>query len=139
MTHRDCPRCDELRERVAWLESELGLQRDQTDVEALRRVILRFRYRSGGIGSAHCARMLLALYRAGGRAMSRYQLMEAAPPSGGGEDDRNANLVGVMMCLARRALGYGAIENVWGSGYRLTPTGIARVAEILGEAQRAAA
>lgn len=129
-----CDRCAELEERVAWLESELGLQNDMTMAERLRRHFIdscgtgwRGQQRSGGV------RVILALFAAKGRAMSRDQLLEAIPPFRGGDDERQPKIVDVWVCWARKAIGRDAISSVWGRGYQLTKAGVERVAAIVGE------
>lgn len=131
-----CVRCEELEERVAWLEGELGIQRVADHVLALRQV-LDVALREQGAqrrGRNQSAELVMALYRANGRPLSRYQLLDAIPSPTGRE--RDAKIVDVWVCIARKGIGADAIENVWGRGYRLSQAGIARVAEALG--QRAA-
>lgn len=133
-----CQRCEELEERVAWLESELGLQRD-ADVEA--RMLAAFPHQAGvpyHPSRRGALRALLALYQAKGRPVTHLQILEAVPPANGGDDERTSNLVATWVCVARRIVGRDAIESVWGKGYRLTPTGLARVSAAL-EADRVAA
>lgn len=125
-----CEHCEELKERIAWLESELGLQRD---FDALKKIHGEMK------GSTpnpkwSVARMLLAMYAAKGRPMSRAQMLEASPPRSRGEDDRAFSLTSVWVCKAREIFGREIIENVWGVGYRLTPVGMAKIAAILGDA-----
>lgn len=131
-----CERCAELAERIAWLESELGLQRDADGFARLRAAIP-----VGGPQSraAGVARLLGALFSARGRTLSCGQIVERIP-SPSGNEDRDTKLAAVYVCDARRTFGRGIIETVWGKGYRLTPSGMALVASILsGEPQQAAA
>jgi DNA-binding response OmpR family regulator len=139
--HHDCESCAELAERVAWLESELGLQRADTSFDDLRSY-LRTRVQSDRRGTPNVTRLILALYRANGRVMNTDQIMEAIPPMGGSvfEDLRDTAIVKVWVCYARRCLGRDAIESAWGKGYRLSPSGMALVASIIrGEPQQVAA
>lgn len=125
-----CARCEQLEERVAWLESELGLQRDNDTYAKLRaysRAVV-----PGYSNTA--ARFIMALYGARGRVVSRFALLEAMPPRNGGEDERSLNILSVWACWARKVVGRDGIEALWGRGYRLTPIGMARVAEIVGAA-----
>lgn len=122
-----CERCPELEERIAWLEGELGLQRRTEVFNALRAPA------APGTRSSftrnQSAELLAALYAADGRTLNRYQLLEAIPsPSG---KDRDAKIVDVWVCWARKHLGKDAIDNVWGRGYRLSPLGMARVAALI--------
>lgn len=134
-----CQHCDEMAERIAWLESELGLQREADDDNHLRRklheVIGPLRCGSGG-----ATRVMLALYAAKGRAVSRLALMEASPPlAGSREDDRDSKIIDVWICHARKLLGRDGIENVRGFGFRLTDAGVLAVRAILEPAQSRAA
>lgn len=130
--------CDchpELRERIAWLESELGISRRNEVFQALRAPA------EPGTRSSftrnQSAEVLAALYSANGRVLSRYQLLEAVP-SPTGNEDRNVKIVDVWICWARKHLGRDAIDNIWGRGYRLSPAGMARVAALI-EPQKVAA
>lgn len=129
-----CQRCAHLEERVAWLESELGIQRDAAKREALRReTVARSPHKFGRGGAAD---VVLALYEARGRVMSFGQILEAVPPRRGGSDERRADLVKVFVCVARKTIGKDAIDTIWGVGYRLTPAGMRRVAQIVGDTAR---
>ena len=120
MTH-DCPHCDDLRERIAWLESELGLRVDPGKAETVRRALKV---------TPQAASILLALFQAGGQMVSR-AMLDDAMPAVRRDPDFSTNVVDVMVCKARKRLGRDAIENVWGRGYRMTPDGLARVGAIL--------
>jgi hypothetical protein len=121
-----CAHCADLEERVAWLESELGIQTEASLVERIRAAIPR-----GTPGRVSTARLVAALYRAHGRVVSRAQLLEALPPKAGGEDERAPEIINVWAAWARKALGRGAVACAWGVGYRLTPEGMERVRLIL--------
>jgi len=129
-----CQRCEELEERVAWLESELGLQR-AADVFAKIRAAMPAVVHGNLRGRA--TGLVTALYKAEGRTMTSYQIMEALPALSG-IDERDPGIVKVWVCAARKTLGRDSIETVWGRGYRMTPAGLARVKAIL-EPERAAA
>jgi DNA-binding winged helix-turn-helix (wHTH) protein len=132
-----CDRCPELEERVAWLESELGIQRSVQVVRRLREFMLSQTGKSK-VGRSQVAELVAALYAANGRPLTRYQIMEAIP-SPTGRDDRDDKLVDVWVCFARRSFGRETISNVWGRGYALSGVGVAKVAGILGDATKAAA
>ena len=132
-----CARCEQLEEEVAFLKSELGQGTADGDLQALRMAMRHVAGRNR-IGRSSPAAVVLTLYRAHGRILSKHQLMEALPPRAGGDDDRIPKIVDVWVCRARIGIGRDSIENVWGRGYRLTPVGMARVAEILQPAQVAA-
>lgn len=128
----DCLHCDELRERVAWLESELGIQREADTVRRIREALKDTQSRP------QVAQLLAALYAANGRPMSRYQILEALPTKHD-NDERGSQLISVLVCHARKALGKAAINTVWGHGFYLTPLGMAKVREALGVQLREAA
>lgn len=114
-----CARCAELEEEVAYLKSELGLRRLPTDIDRLRR---HFGLANGD------AELLHALYAAKGRVVTRMQCMDATSSRPDREDDdRDLKMIDVRICRIRKPLGKDAILNVWSTGYRLSPEGIARV------------
>jgi DNA-binding response OmpR family regulator len=127
-----CGRCMELEERVAYLEGELGLRLQADQVARLREVLLGA---TMGVtrGRAQPAEAVLALYRAKGRPVTKWQLMDAVPPASGvaNDDERDPKIVNVWVCVARKGLGADAISTVWGRGYQMTVAGMARVTEIL--------
>lgn len=124
-----CARCEELEEEVAYYKSELGSNIAADDVEAIRLAM-----RSGGHFARVCAaKLVLVLYRARGRTVTKWQCLEAIPPKAGGEDERDAKLVDVWVWQARHCLGAELIENVWGRGYRISAIGADLVGRLLGE------
>lgn len=124
-----CERCEDLEEEVAYLKSELGLQED---AEAYRRLRAAMKAAAGNSGRFQAVGLVLALYHAKGRVLSRYQLLEVCP-SPSGKEDRDATIINVWVHQVRKALGSGVIENVWGRGYRLTDLGRQVVSAVLGE------
>lgn len=133
-----CAQCAdraELEERIAWLESELGLQQETSHIATLTHAISSsMEGRRVTSGRPQAARFLLALYRAKGRVMSPLQIMEAVPPRDLARDDeRIPKVVTVWAYFARCAVGKDAIQNSVGRGYRLTEAGMAKVAAILGQ------
>ena len=123
-----CARCEQLEERVAFLESELGLRQNDEAVSVLHRAIRGTR-RCGG-GALQAARMVSVLYGARGM-VRRDTILDAVPPAHGGDDERLPKIIDVWLCRARKALGHDAIETVWGHGLKLTDAGRARVDAIL--------
>ena len=121
-----CDRCEELQESVAWLESELGIQRSADRVERIKSAL--FPYRRSGRGQA--AYLLEALYAAKGKVMTKLQILEALP-SPSRNEERGLKLVDVVVCIARASLGKGAIQTVWGLGYRMTDAGLEAIRAIL--------
>lgn len=135
-----CARCEELEERVAWLESELGIQRDATDYARLRIAMKRASPAGAGGWSRRSGVLLvMALLQANGRVMSRLQLLEAIPPADRGDDDRSPKIIDVWVCCARRAFGADLIDTVMGRGYRLSEVGSERIRAILNPAGTQAA
>jgi len=130
-----CDRCSELEEKIAWLEGELGLQMRQTDLAKVQRYLHVAAGISalGGGKATSVAEVVLALYQARGRVVSKLQLMEAAPPDSALYDERNPKIVDVWIWRARNGLGSGAIGTSWGRGYYLTPEGLAKVSRILSD------
>lgn len=120
-----CPHCEAMRERIAWLESELGLQNKAHLVEKLRPHITRHNRQ------CQVAQFFVVLWLARGRPVSNFQLMESIRSPMG--VDRDSNIVKVWASKARKALGMDAVNTISGFGYQLTPAGMRKVAEILGE------
>lgn len=84
------------------------------------------------------AAMLLRLYDARGRLISKERLEELVPPVRV-EERVDWKVVDVYMHRIRKVLGFDVIETIWGNGYRLTPLGVAAVERALGiTAERAA-
>jgi hypothetical protein len=126
-----CERCAELEERVAWLESELGIQGAAQRSRLLREALRDERgHRCRGGAS-----LLAALYDAQGRPLNRQQLLDSLPTLDG-QVDRCAKVVDVYVCVIRKTLGQGIISTVFGHGYRITEAGSEMVAAILGEAAK---
>lgn len=126
-----CARCEELEAEIAYLKGEAGEAARLDELDRLRRGIVHLQTRNK-VGRRGTALLIMALYRANGRSLSSLQILEQIPPQDHAvDDDRRTNLVSVWVCWARKSLGSDAIENAWGRGYRLSPAGMARVAEIL--------
>lgn len=123
-----CDRCAELEERVAWLESELGLREAADIAERLRRAFMRTD--APDAKARGCARFIGVLYAAKGRVVTYEQILEAIPPHDGGSDERSSNLLPVLASRSRRLLGDG-VRNVRSVGYRLTPDAMAQVDGII--------
>lgn len=122
-----CDRCAELEERVAWLESELGLRVDADEIYVLQRAF--------GLapGEAHLVR---ALYAARGRTLTHLQILDAIP-SPGGLEDRSFTNINTLICRVRKGLGRDAIITVWGRGYQISPIGAERIRSVLNAARAA--
>ena len=106
-----------LEERVAWLESELGMARNADQLHILRRE-LRI--------TPCAARMLSILYIAKGRVVRRLFLEDEVCTT-----DTVTNVVKLYALYIRKALGPDALETARGEGYRLTSSGLQRVKSIL--------
>lgn len=114
-----CDTCAELRERIAYLESELRIQADDTE---FARVKSAFGLQPMGV------RILLALWKARGGVVSVWRLEELIR---GMDGDCSENLIRVHICRMRSGIGRDAVENVWGRGYRLSGEAINRVDAVL--------
>jgi hypothetical protein len=109
---------DDLEAEVVYLRSELGLMRDDDDLAALRQAYPMPR---------SAARLVLALRAAGQRGLTYQQLDDALPQVRGAEGERQLKVFSVWAHYARKALGFDAVETIWGRGFRISPQGAARV------------
>lgn len=125
-------RCADLEEQNAWLRRELGYRHSDATIGLLSDALRRGKYG----GRVSCAKMLATLYGAGGNVVSKWQLMDATSDLSF-EDERDSSIVKVWITHIRSALGFDAIENVWGKGYRLSPSGMAKVSAVLGAESKA--
>lgn len=116
-----CSRCDELRERVAWLEAELGLR---GEAEALDALNMAFGLARG------VAQIVMRLYRAKGHLVTKAMLEEAIDHKFA-SDEPCRKFVEVYIGRARRALGFAAIRTAPGLGYAMQPEGLGRIDAIL--------
>jgi DNA-binding response OmpR family regulator len=123
-----CERCPELKERIAWLESELGIVNQRETMLALSRGL---KIRPGA------ATLLARLYAARGKFVTTYQLLDLTADVAR-DDDRQINNVSVTIFTLRKALGRDAIDTAYGHGYRLSAAGVVRVAAIVEPQARAA-
>jgi hypothetical protein len=125
-----CQRCEELEEEVVYLRSEMGLQQNSADIAAIR---MAFRV------SPCSAKLLLALYRAKGRPVSPYQLLEAMPPRYDRNDGRDPQMIAVLVSKIRKALGHDFIRTERTRGLHLPREAMNVLAVTLGEATPALA
>lgn len=109
-----CPHCAELRERIAYLESELNIQADDTE---FARVKSAFRLEPMG------TRIVLALWKARGDVVSRWRLEELIR----GDNDCSEGLLKVHVSRVRKRMGAEAVLTVWGRGYQLSDEAMGRV------------
>jgi DNA-binding response OmpR family regulator len=107
-------RTTSLEEENAYLRRELGLSIDATQVAA---VCLRWPL------SRQQARLLLALHAAGGRTLTKPQLLDATAQMIGQDDDRDLKHIDVVVYEIRRKIGAAMISTSWGAGYALSPLG----------------
>ncbi len=110
-----CDTCAELRERIAYLESELRIQADDTE---FARVKSAFRL------EPMSTRIVLALWKVRGDVISRWRLEELIRGDG---EDCSEGLLKVHISRVRKRMGGDPVENVWGRGYRLTGEALGRV------------
>ena len=127
----DCPHCADLRERVAWLESELSIQHDAGDMLKLKTAF--------GM-TPQCARIVLALHAAKGAPVSRQRIEELTEEfaygnrgKGSLDGETSNNLVSVAAHRVRGYLGHDTVLCLRGRGYALSDVGLAMVGEVLGK------
>lgn len=123
MKRPDAMTREELQDEVVYLRGELGLLRDDDQIANLRRAYPMHR---------GAARLVMALRAAGQRGLTYQQLDEAIPQVHDSGGDRGIKIISVWASYARKALGPGVIETIWGKGLRLSPNGIALVDAALG-------
>lgn len=119
-----CERCEELEERIAWLEGELHLRHETSDLGAIQAA---YRLSPGE------AAILLSLYKARGRTMRSHVLLESLPARDHARD-RDPKSVDVRICRIRRRIGRDAISTIWGHGYSISETGASAVRATLASA-----
>lgn len=115
MSCADCARLVELQDEVALLRSLLEPKLREAEIS---RIQLRL-----GI-SPQQAKILWALASSKGRIMSIEEINAALPDATHG-GDRLTNHISVQVCRLRKKLGFDAIDNVWGRGFRLSTAGLA--------------
>lgn len=115
--------------RIAELEGEVAELREMLGFDAREDIAQAFRAHFRVYPQA--ARLLASLYSAKGRLRPLHVLDDAIPRKDGADRD-NLKIVSVLIYKLREVLGRDAIENISGSGYRLTAYGQARCDEALG-------
>ena len=118
-----CERCLELEERIAWLEGELGVQVKQTQV---RVICTAFSI------TATEAWFALILWKAKGRTVDRYWLLDNRPSAERHPEIGHLNMLRVYMSKLRRSIG-PYFKTDWGNGYCITPEGISLINRTLAE------
>ena len=111
-------RIAELEAEVAYFKGELGLAVDVDRLDRLRLVI--------GLTPLEM-RLMLALAAGKGRAMSRALIAESLPETWG--TGRDIKIVDTLVSKIRRKLGVEVIGTIPGFVYRITPEGLALIAE----------
>lgn len=122
-------RIAELEEEVSHLKRELGQQTNEREVA---RITAHFK-RTTSAARPSAARLVAFLYGANGRPVHWTALLETMPARDRTREplDRLDNNVRIWVSNARKYLGKDSIATVQGIGYRLTETGLERVASIL--------
>lgn len=121
-----CQRCEELEAEVAVLKGELGLSLDAGQLVAVRAAY--------GLSKGQ-ARVVLALYLAGGKPLSRFVLERAL--RGDDADPYENNTIAQFALQVRARIGRDFIETVNGLGYMMPPASLARVLAVLHPAEAA--
>lgn len=119
-----CARCAELEDRIAILEDQLGIERERVE----KRVLLA----AFGLTQTE-AWFLLALWRARGRFVSPYWLLDNRPIRSLDEDKQSnlLNVVRVYMSKLRRKVGAECFKSMRDEGYMLTPEGLAKIQKVI--------
>ena len=118
-----CPHCEELKERIAWLEAELGVQTNQTQIRVMCSTFAMTQTE---------AWYALVLWKAKGRTVDRFWLLDNRPTLERNEDGDHLNVLRVYMSKLRTLLG-PYVKSDWGKGYFLTPEGIELIDKTLSE------
>lgn len=108
-----CPHCAILQAKIRQLEAA---SRKERGVRIIAELATRFNI------NEQPARVLAALYRAGGRVLSRDYLQDVVLPRGAAEACNSKHL-DVVVCKIRRAAGFDAIQTHPGLGYSITALG----------------
>jgi len=121
----ECERCEELKERIAWLETELGLRVKNDNTATIMQTFHLTPIE---------AWFVLVLWEAKGRPVDRYWLLDNRPTT----RDRiseypSLNMLRVYINKVRAQIGKGSIKGVWGVGYAMTPEGMELITKTLKE------
>jgi len=73
------------------------------------------------------------MFDRGERIIGSDEIDEILPPVQGHRERGGFGFMKVMICHLRGALGADSVETIRGHGYRLTPSGRAKIAAALGE------
>ncbi len=115
-------RIADLEERVAYYESEIGIIRRSTRVSYLRE--------RTGVPQGQLL-IVLALYDARGKVLSRFQILERAGPMLERNEDRSPKIVDAQLCLANHRYFGPVFRSQRGLGYSMTSEGIAKIDALL--------
>ena len=109
---------------MATLEDQLGIEREPVE----KRVLLA----AFGLTQTEVW-FLLALWRAKGRLVNQYWLLDNRPVRSLNEDKQSnpLNVVQVYMFKLRRKVGAECFETMRDEGYRLTPEGLAKIRKVI--------
>ena len=122
-----CVECAALRHEVAELRKALGLAGRASDIQAIQR----------GYKLAPAeARLVMALYDAGGKVVPNYTLAQIVVSDAALYEGSDA--LKAQVCNVRAKLGFSAIETVRSDGYAMTHEGRALVCAVLRVAEAAA-
>jgi hypothetical protein len=111
-------RIEELEAEVAYLKSEMGLSREASDLAAVRDGLRIPRQQ---------AQILLVLFRAYPRILTRFQVWDAIDHPYSGDDVYATNSINVRVSGIRKNLGQGIIHVSKGVGLGLTDMGAAKI------------
>lgn len=121
-----CKRCEELQERIAWLEDELGMREQAAQTRSLTSAF--------NLTLAE-AWYVTVLWSAKGRTLTKHWLEDNQPATGKTHQRRceSDSRVRVHMMRIKKKVGEGVIASDWGSGYYLTKHGMEVIGKILSQ------
>jgi len=114
----DVQRIAELEEENTYLKRQLAMEVDQNQLIALRDKF--------GLTNTQ-AIVLSALVAAHGRTVEKAALVMLLEERGSKITD--FEMIGVLVCHIRKAIGFESIKNVWGRGYRVSPEFLSGLAQ----------
>jgi len=121
-----CDRCEDLMERIRWLEEELGLQ--QSGVYG-RIVANRFTL------TPTEAWIVMILWKAKGRTVDRHWLLDHRPTVLRGDTDGEfeLNTIRVYVSKIRKLMNGDYIKTEWGKGYYMSPEGVKFIDDVVAD------
>ena len=117
-----CPRCEELRIRIKELEEQLA-----TSYGDRSAAIIKSHH---GLSDNEAAALMM-LFKANGRPVQNWFIIENLPARRSTEYKNEANVLRVIIHSIRNKVGQTAIETAWGHGYKMSPSGLEMLQALL--------